>query len=323
MKNDEYKVDRDIKRLNYLTRNSRGSEFAPIALFTYNRLDHTRRTIEALKENVHASDSHIYIYSDAAKTTESMQKVFEVRQYLRQLKGFKSITLIERETNLGVDNSIIDGVTFLCDCHDRVIVVEDDLVTSKWFLKYMNTALNLYRAEPAVMQVSGFMFPISGFSDNRASFLPYATSWGWATWKRAWDEFDITAAGFSRLRYDRNIRDEFDLGGAYDHYEMLCAYVNGKLDAWDIRWYLTVFNKNGLTLFPQKSLVHNIGFDGSGVHCPASDFPGGEISDAEIVLFPKVEINTDMWSSLKSYLHQKKDMRISAKIRRLFTRLLK
>jgi hypothetical protein len=280
---------------------------APIALFVYNRPMHTRQTVESLQRNLLADKSDLFVYSDAPKSDAAANSVAEVRDYVRRINGFKSVTIIEREKNWGVDPSIIDGVTTLCAKFGSVIVLEDDLVTSNWFLKYMNDGLELYRHNKSVMQISGFMFPLVGFSERKACFLPYSTCWGWATWKRAWDQFNPSPVdGYEVLKNDGQQRKAFNLNGSYDYFGLLQQYIEGKLDAWDIRWYLSVFMQKGLTLFPQKSLVHNIGFDGSGVHCPVSDHAGSEITLTEIIEFPEVAPDNAVWKAIQFYLYSQR-----------------
>ena len=280
---------------------------APIALFVYNRPTHTRQTVEALSTNALAADSDLFIFSDAPKSASAAGGVGEVRSYLRQIEGFKSVTILERETNWGVDPSVIDGVTMLCDRFGQVVVLEDDLVTSPWFLTYVNHALDRYRDDDRVMQVSGFMFPLEGFDEREACFIPYSTCWGWATWKRAWDKFDVDAEGYSQLKGDPRKQRAFNLDGAYDYFHQVERYVEGKTDAWDIRWYLSVFLQNGLSLFPTKSLVNNIGFDGSGVHCVASDLIINELAKTQITGFPTVVLNVRVWKAAKKYLNSRKE----------------
>jgi hypothetical protein len=285
---------------------------APIALFVYNRLDHTRRTVEALLSNELAGDSDLFVYSDSPKNEAAQESVTAVRQYVRTLTGFKSVTVIERERNWGVDPSVIDGVTTLTRQFGCVIVLEDDLVTSPYFLKYMNSALRRYKENARVMQVSGFMFPIEGAESGSTCFLKYATCWGWATWDRAWQHFDPSPIrGYSLLADDRALRNSFNLRDGYDYFGLLRQFIKGKTDAWDIRWYLSIFLLDGLTLFPQQSLIHNIGFDGSGVHCPSSDFAGEALSAFPIDNFAAVEENLFFRRCLEAYLISKRESRLS------------
>ena len=241
--------------------------YAPIGLFVYNRPWHTRQTVDALLANAGAAKTPLHIFSDAPKGVAPRQAVSEVRSYIRTIGGFGSVTIIERKTNFGLARSIIDGVTQLCEEYGRVIVMEDDLVTSPSFLEYMNAALDRYANDEKVFQVSGYMFDVPELRGaSSALFLPFPTSWGWATWKRAWDRFDPLASGWEALRTDKDLRRRFNLDGTYDYATMLVRQMAGLLDSWAVRWCWTVFKAKGLVLFPPVSLVSNTGFDGSGSH---------------------------------------------------------
>lgn len=245
--------------------------YAPIALFVYNRPMHMRQTVEALLTNAEAAQTPLHVFSDAPRDTAARQAVAEVRTYIRSIAGFKSVTIIERETNFGLALSIIDGVTRLCEEYGRVIVLEDDLVTSPHFLAFMNDALTRYENEDRVMQVAGYMFPMELNICEDALLLPFISSWGWATWQRAWQHFDAEAKGYEKLASDHVLRKQFDLEGHYNYFKMLRAQQQGKADSWAIRWYLSVFLCKGLALYPKLTLVRNFGFDGSGVNCAVSN----------------------------------------------------
>ena len=185
----------------------------------------------------------------------------------------------------------------------------------------MNRSLDLYRYDERVMQVSGFMFPISGFQDTNATFLKYATCWGWATWDRAWSKFQPDANGYQILANDAKRRHAFDINGSYDYFGLLEEYVTGKVDAWDIRWYLTVYLLDGLSLFPHKSLVSNIGLDGSGVHGDRSGATEKSVAQREITGFPRVEADPVMWKAIENHLMGIKKKNAPSIVKRV-TRLL-
>ncbi len=175
--------------------------------------------------------------------------------------------IVEAESNQGLARSIIGGVTRLTTEFGRVIVVEDDLVVAPQFLTYMNAALNRYADDDRVMQISGYMFPVTTFSDRtEALFLPFTTSWGWATWARAWEHFDAQANGWERLDQDPSLRHRFNVHGSFDYFHMLKLQLAGAIDSWAIRWYWSVFIREGLVLHPPRTMVQNTGFDGSGTH---------------------------------------------------------
>jgi hypothetical protein len=239
---------------------------APVALFVYNRPGHTRRTIEALKQNILAKESDLIIFSDAPKSESQAEAVREVREYIRSIIGFGSISIVERDKNWGLANSIIDGVTSVVNERGRIIVLEDDLVVTPHFLDFMNRALDKYENEQQVIQVSGYMFPVKIAIEEDALFLPLTTSWGWATWRRAWQLFDPEAKGYAQLKADLALRKHFNLDGAYDYFSMLEAQLAGRVDSWAVRWQLSAFLNDSLTIYPKHSLIVNAGFDGSGTH---------------------------------------------------------
>ena len=164
---------------------------APIVLFVYNRFWHTKKTVEALLNNKFASESELIVYSDAAKSndSEAREEVNYVRNYIRNVKGFKSITLIERESNWGLSANIIDGVTTVVNSHGRVIVLEDDIVTSPAFLAFMNNALSFYEKQNKIWHISGWNYPITVNGLDDAFFLRVMNCWGWATWVNRWENY--------------------------------------------------------------------------------------------------------------------------------------
>jgi hypothetical protein len=240
--------------------------YSPIALFVYKRPDHTRQTIEALMQCPEFNESSLYVFCDGAKRTEEREVVEQTRSVVRALVGDRAI-ITESADNQGLANSIIAGVTQLVNAFERVIVLEDDLVVSPGFLGFMNQALEHYKDEDRVMQVSGYMFPVPEFVDRtEAMFLPFTVSWGWATWRRAWRFFDPEATGWEVLKRDRQMRKRFNLNGSYDYYSMIERQFRGECDSWAIRWYWAIFRMQRVAVFPPISYVKNVGFDGSGSH---------------------------------------------------------
>jgi GT2 family glycosyltransferase len=241
-------------------------KYAPIAFFVYNRPEHTRRALEALCKSDGFDKSPLYIFSDGPKSSLDAEQIRSVRDTVHKITG-NYANIVKAAINQGLATSVINGVSRLCNEYGRVIVIEDDLLVAPFFLDYMNAALQKYEAETSVMQISGYMFPVPEFSDRvEALFLPFTTSWGWATWKRAWDYFDPEATGWNKMVDDRRLRSKFNLEGSFDYFTMLKNQNQGKGDSWAIRWYWSVFKRNGIVLFPPASLVKNIGFDGSGTH---------------------------------------------------------
>lgn len=239
---------------------------APIALFVFRRPEHTRRLLESLTANELASQSRLFIFCDGPRKAEDRAGVAEVRAVIRERQWCQEVEIIERESNRGLANSVIAGVTQLCEEFGRVIVVEDDLILAPGFLNYVNKGLNHFVNSNSVMQISGHMFPVANIQDGNAIFLPFVTSWGWATWQRAWQHFDPTCVTALDELSQTDVRRRFNLDNSYEYSEMLKRQLDGKIDSWAIRWNWSVFKKEGLVLYPRKTLVTNGGFDGSGTH---------------------------------------------------------
>lgn len=246
---------------------------SPIVLFVYNRPWHTQQTIEALQENELASESEIFIYSDAPKNDGAKASVLEVRELIKNVTGFRKITVIKRDKNWGLAASIIDGVTTIINQYGKIIVLEDDLVTSPYFLKYMNDALEFYQDEENIYSITGFSFSsefmkFPNYFDDEVYLNIRPMSWSWATWKKEWDGIDWNVQDFSDFISSREKESQFNRGGT-DLTNMLKMQMNGQLDSWYIRWSYNAFKKGKLTVYPRVSLVNNVGHDNTGVHCGA------------------------------------------------------
>ena len=242
------------------------TELAPILLFVFNRPDHTRQTLEALQRNTLAADSLLYIYADGARNDADEAAVAEVRKIINSVEGFREVVVIERDTNQGLARNIIDGVTTQVNKYGKVIVLEDDLITSPYFLQFMNDALQVYKDEPRVGHIQACDYTQNPSLPD-TYLIKWTGSWGWATWDRAWKYFNPDGGALLRELLQRKLSHEFDFGGTYGYTRMLRRQVEGKNNSWAIRWNASLFLNNILSLNVGKSLVRNIGFDGSGTHC--------------------------------------------------------
>lgn len=245
------------------------SDPAPIVLFVYNRPLHTRRTLQALEKNVLADQSDLYIFSDGPKAAKDIDLVNTVRATIREPWKFKHIHIIERAQNKGLANSVIEGVTKVVTKHGRVIVFEDDLLTSPYALQYFNDALNEYEKDLHVMHVSGYMYPVEDVEHLPETFLfRVPSSWGWATWQRSWQHFNPNINELVKS-FRRKDRYEFSVERSENFWKQVAAFKSGKINSWAIRWYLSIYKQNGMALYPQYSHIQNIGTDGSGTHSDA------------------------------------------------------
>lgn len=254
---------------------------APIALFTYNRPYHTQQTIEALLQNELASDSDLIIFSDGAKIAQDQTKVDEVRYYLRTIDGFNTVKIVESSTNCGLGPSIIKGVTNVVNKFGHIIVLEDDLVTSPYFLRYMNDALKLYQDKKRVISVHGYILPVLE-KLPKTFFIRGTDCWGWATWKRGWTIFEENGKKLLDELRKQKLTKQFDFDGTYRYIRMLKDQITGRNNSWAVRWYASAFLQDKLTLYPGVSLIQNIGNDGSGVNVGNIDVFNVELADKPI-----------------------------------------
>jgi hypothetical protein len=246
---------------------------APIVLFVYNRLIHARQTVEALQKNALAKESDLVIYSDAPKDSGAVGAVCEVRNYVKTIAGFRSISIVERDRNWGLANSVIDGVTTVINQYGRIIVLEDDLLTSPHFLEYMNAALGHYERDQKAFSIGAYNFPdktMSVPSDYR--WDTYASvrccSWGWATWVDRWQRVDWNMGYYESFVRNPTAQKLFNEGGP-DLTKLLEMQHERRIDSWAIRFCYAHHASNMHCIYPAKTMVRNIGLDGSGMHCGA------------------------------------------------------
>jgi hypothetical protein len=298
----------------------------PIAIFAYKRPDHLRKVCEALSRSRGFAESPTYFFLDGARTKEDQPLVEATRAVARQFAKEWHAEINFASTNRGLRRSILDGVSAVLTVHDTVIVVEDDLLVAPNALIYLNKALAKFHNAPTVMQVSAFSYPVDPANDGaEAYFVPFTTSWGWATWKRAWIPFVEAISTGSNLVPPLERVSAFNLGGAVDYLSMLKAQSAGRVDSWAIQWYAWVFKNQGMTLMPPRSFVANIGFDGSGTHRStlAQMFTRNQdVQDPGVPTFPNdVQVDAEKTALIQHHLHtaQPAIYRALRKIKRAIT----
>ena len=262
---------------------------SPIVFFVYNRLWHTQQTIEALEKNELANESDLIIYSDEAKTENEQENVDKVRLYINKTNKFRKVTIIKREKNWGLANNIIDGVTKVVDQYGKIIVIEDDIVTSPYFLKYMNEALDFYKDKNKVWHISGWNYPIATNELSDVFLWRVMNCWGWATWKDRWNFFEKDTDKVIKDFSKQDIK-KFNLDDSEDIFQQIIWNKEKKINSWAVYWGITIFKKNGLCLNPAQSFVENIGTDGIGAS-PATDMFK---SERNISLIRKINFISDI-----------------------------
>ncbi len=240
---------------------------APVLLFAFKRPHELRATVQALQANHLAPESDLYIFVDAARKPEDAPKVAEVHRVLDGVSGFRNVYRDYAQANIGCADSIIRGVSQVLEQFPTAIIVEDDLITAPNFLDYMNQGLRTYADKPDVFSVSGYTMPFPHPADYRheAYFIPRHSPWGWGTWADRWQAVDWDMTDYGAFIQDTSQQKEFKQGGS-DLVGMLRDQMEGRADAWDIRFCYNRFKANALTVYPTVSKVQNIGFGKEATH---------------------------------------------------------
>lgn len=293
--------------------------FTPIVIFVYKRLEHTKLTINSLLQCEESQHSLLYIYSDAPKDINDVSAVNEVRKYLMTITGFKKVVINYRKSNYGLAKNIILGLNEIFEKNEKAIILEDDIIVSKHFLKFMNDALNLYNNEKKIWHISGWNYPIrvSNYQYN-SFFLQLSNCWGWATWADRWHFFEKKPDNIMKS-WTSQMKNRFTLQGAnYNFWQQVTYNQKGKINTWAIFWYATIFQNNGLCLNPDRTFTKNIGNDGSGENCGDVDIFKSDFNFEYNKNFPTlIVINTTFHQLICQFylnnripLHKKVIMRI-------------
>lgn len=277
---------------------------APIVLFVYNRPEHTKKTVEGILKNPEAKDSTLYIFADGPKpniSPEGLGNLKKVREYIHTISGFKEVIIDESEKNRGLAPATIRGLSIVFEKYDRLIMIEDDDVPSKYFLAYENDCLEKYKDDARVWCVGGYtdtnyLKPRDGEPD--AFFVNRPTSWGFGFWKRCWDKIiwdDEILRGIFR---HFEVVEKFNKWGGLDHSGIMLGFLRKTNSSWSIRYHFASYLHNGLTILPSKTLIANIGLDGSGTHSGVQNYTV-EFMERPVVIPDEIQFNKEKDDAIK------------------------
>jgi len=218
-----------------------------------------------------AKDSDLHIVLGGPKNSNDFQLVNETLEVALSTVGFHSLQIHE-QFELKTGSGLIEYcVRDAFREYERVIVLEDDLLVREDFLLYMNSALERYSLDQNVGQISAWNFGvIERGSPEQTYFFPNTTSWGWGTWKRAWEDQESLESNYKWVVERSKRLKEFNHGGTYNVIGMIEAIRANDYDAWDAAWSLDCYRKGRFVLYPNSSLILNNGFDGSGLNFKSS-----------------------------------------------------
>lgn len=288
-------------------------KLAPIAFFCFNRADKTEQVLNALRANNLAAESEIFIFCDGPRNIKDLPHIKAVHAVVDKLEGFKKIHVVKREVNHGSQFSIIFGIHSVLENHDSIIVVEDDILTSKDFLTFINQGLEFYKDEQNVWCVSGL-----NFHENLINFPPNysedvffvhgkTSSWGWGTWKDRWQKIDFEIKDYESFAKNKKLIKAFNRAGG-NMFDMLRMQKENRISAWDIQMSYSMFKKNAYTVHSTKPLLKNIGFDGSGTHTTSNqNLANFEFDEGSNFKFKNLSEITDNALAEKAYLSFQRD----------------
>jgi len=263
----------------------------PIVVFAYNRPEVLKETLFALKNNIGIADHTLIFFCDGPKAnagTADLQKINQVRSLIQDINWSKAVIVNVKDKNEGLANSIVKGITEVLNEYDAIIVLEDDIKTSPFFLRYMVDALNIYKKEEDVISISGYNYPIQSSSAEETFFIRGADCWGWATWKRGWKLFENDGQLLFDALVESDLLYDFNFSGSYKYSTMLKKTIKVN-HSWAVKWYASAYLNNKLTLYPRDSLVENIGAGTNGTNTKNENplvFSGIKIN-APIINFEK------------------------------------
>lgn len=282
---------------------SEDTNYAPIILMAYNRDAHFKITLEALSLNINAINSSLYCYLDGPKDEDdsiAQEKIIDIVNEYK--KHFKQVEIIIRKKNFGLALNISQAVTEIISIYEKVIVIEDDVVTSKSFIDFMNNALNFYEHDNRIWHIAAHSEINFEERKNEIYIWKVMNCWGWATWKNRWQHFEKNPEQLINEFSEDMIRD-FDLDGSGYFWHQVVANASKRIDTWAIFWYATIFKNNGFCVNPYFSHTKNIGLDGSGAHCDIDkDRMRSQILNHNGKFSGKNEIieDTDLTSSIRN-----------------------
>ena len=253
-------------------KNKNNESLAPVLIFCYNRVNHLQKMFEALNSLDECCNTDLYIFVDGPKRIPDETKKVRlfVEEYISARSSFRTTTIIKSPSNKGLAKSVIDGVNLVFETYDSVIVLEDDLIVSKDFLNYMNSALAFYRDNAAIDSISGYVYnsklmPCLKKLESDVFFALRGCSWGWGTWKNRWESIKWNVSEMIPTSLNFAFRKAFSQWGLDLPY-LLDSYYLGESQSWAIRWVLNQYLFNRYTVYPAVSRIENIGIDGSGTN---------------------------------------------------------
>jgi hypothetical protein len=239
----------------------------PVVLIIFNRPHHTERVFDAIRQ---AKPSKLLVIADGPRTTrpEDKEKCASARAIIDRVDWECQVFKNYSDINLGCDPRIIDGLNWVFDTVEEAIILEDDCIPHSTFFPYCEELLDRYRHDPRVMNISGqnVLFGRKR-TEYSYSFSRFTLCWGWATWRRSWQYFDIDLKLWPEVRDKRFMKDILEDPYAVKVWERTAQMLyDGRLTGWDFKWMFSCWLQNGLCIISDRNLVTNIGYGAEATH---------------------------------------------------------
>lgn len=264
----------------------------PVIIILYNRPKHTEKLFNSIINAKNYNRFNFYVFCDGAKNQNDIEKINEIKTIVKSFKKKINIKTFYRKKNIGLILNITNSINSVLSKNNFAIILEDDLVLHKNFFNFMDVSLEKYKKNDNVFQISGYSYPIKNYN-KKHYFLSLSSCWGWAITARNWKNFakflnnkKLLMFYYLKIKKNSSIKNSFNYGNSYNYFSMLKKFFNNKVNSWGIIFYLYLFVENKLTLFPNNSLVRNIGFDGSGNHKSKNNLFNSEFQNTNLSNFP-------------------------------------
>lgn len=233
----------------------------PILYCCYNRLDLIKKSIKIIQK---INCKKIYISIDGPKENSIDQnKNQEILRYISNCKFNSEIELLRRNKNLGCKVAISSAIDWFFENEESGIILEEDLIPSSSFFLFCDYALNKYKNIKEIMMVSGTNYLGENIISNKYVYSQHYLIWGWATWKRAWQSYDVSMKNWLDENVKNKIKKRYNKLEYKFLNEKFNSFFSNYSDTWDIQWYFSCIENNGLTIMPETNLVTNIGMIGT------------------------------------------------------------
>lgn len=293
------------------------SKRAHIAVFGFNRPTHLRNCLESLAKCNSFSDFEGTIFIDGPRNSDDEALVRETLKIANSFSQKYHFLVIQRESNLGLSSSIRNGIDYVFSKHQKIIVIEDDLLLDRHFLNFIDSSLDHYESSNGVSSISGYQYPLS-IQLSDCVFLRGADCWGWGTWKDRWELANFDSEELMQKLIKAGNLEELDLDNSIYYSKMLQMNIEKKINSWAIPWHISMFLENKLCLYPPISLVSNEGGDGSGTHFEVSELYTQKLHNEQNINFKypsKIIESTEFRDKLKIFYNSQRDENLIVRVK--------